>query len=327
MSLDARRRAALGAALSAALMLGAQGAAWAEYPERPITIMVSDQAGGPGDIVARAIGRQLGEAMKQTVLVENRPGAFGSLGLGAVAKAKPDGYTLGVVFMPHTVGQTLYKGTPYNLRKDFAPLAKVGDLFNVLVVNKSVAAKTPTELAALAAARPGQMNFGSGSTGSPAHLSGEMFKRQAGIDVMHVPFKGPVDAMTNLVGGRVDFMFLSLPVALPMIKNDKLTPLAVTGNRPSSVLPGVPTMAQAGFKDFVVLDWMGLLAPAGTPAPVLQRLTDEIQKASATAEYREAVAPLGIEPAFAGPAELGALIDREVAKWDQFIQQIGLKLE
>jgi len=310
-----------------AVALGLHLPAWADYPVRPVTVIVSDQAGGPGDIVARTLGKILGDSLKQPVLVENRPGAYGSLGLAAVARAKPDGYTLGVIFMPHTASQTLFKGTPYNLRKDFAPLAKVADLSNVLVVNKSVPAKTPTELAAYAKGRPGQMNFGSGSTGSPSHLSGELFKRQAGIDAAHVPFKGPVDAVTNLIGGRVDFMFLSMPVAMPMIKADKLTALAVTGTRSSSALPGVPTMSQAGFKDFVVLDWMGFVAPAGTPTAVVDRLAAELQKAVAAPEYRDRVAALGIEAGYGSPMELGGLIDREVSKWEQFIGQIGLSLE
>lgn len=299
----------------------------AAYPERPITIVVSDQAGGPGDIIARAIGKIMGASLKQPVLVENKPGVYGSLGLSAVAKAKPDGYTLGVIFMPHTVSQTLYKGTPYDLRKDFTPLAKVADLFNVLIVNNNLTARTPDELAGLARAQPGAMNFGSGSTGSPAHLAGELFKRQAGVEVEHVPFKGPFDAMTNLVGGRVDFMFLSLPVALPMIESHKVVPLAVTSNRTAPRIPQVPTMMEAGFKDFTVLDWMGILAPAGLPPEVADRLEAALRQAVESDEYKTSVSMLGIEPDFAGPAELGALINSEIAKWETFIGQIGLSID
>lgn len=301
--------------------------AQAAFPERTITIVVSDQAGGPGDIIARSLGKLMGDSMKQTVIIENRPGAYGSLGLAAVAKAKPDGYTLGLVFMPHTASQTLYKRTPYDLQKDFVPLAKVADLYNVLIANKSVPVKTPTELAALAKSKPGQMTYGSASTGSPAHLSGELFARQAGLDVLHVPFKGPVDALTQLVGGRVDYMFLSLPVAMPLIKADRVVPLALTSDRPSPALPAVPTMMQSGFKDFVVLDWMGFVAPVGTPPDVVARLSAELQKATASPDYRERLSVLGIEPAFAGPAEFGSLIQREITKWERFIRQLGLSIE
>lgn len=318
-------RSVLQTSLLAASWLTATSAlAW---PEKPITIMVSDQAGGPGDIVARAVGQQLSESLKQSVIVENRPGAFGTLGLRAVAQAKPDGYTLGIVFMPHTVSQTLFKATPYQLRTDFTPVAKMADLFNVLVVNKSSAARNPQELATQSKARPGQMSFASGSAGSPAHLSGEMFNRVAAIESQHVPFKGPVDALTNLVGGRVDYMFLSLPVAMPMIKGDKIVPLAVTSNRAAPALPKVPTMAQSGYPDFVVLDWMGIVGPAKLAPEALQRLTEEVRKIVISPVFRERIEAVGMDPAFANGAELGGLIDREITKWERFIQQANITLQ
>lgn len=301
--------------------------AQAAFPERPITIIVSDQAGGPGDLVARALAKIVGTTLNQSVLVDNKPGVYGSLGLSAAAKAKPDGYTLGVVFMPHTVSQTLYKGTPYDLRADFTPLGKVADLFNVLVVNKDVPAKTPQELAELARAKAGDMNFGSGSTGSPAHLAGELFQRQAGAQIQHIPFRGPVDAMTNLVGGRVDFMFLSLPVALPMIEGGRVVPLAVTGARRSSLLPQVPTMIESGFKDFIVLGWTGLLAPAGLPPEIAEVLSSAIKQAATSDEFRDSISQMGVEADYATPSELGELINSEIERWDTFIDEIGLSIE
>lgn len=313
--------------LVAAATLSVASSAIAAWPDKPITIVVSDQAGGPGDIVARAIGQQLGESLKQSVVVDNRPGAFGTLGLRAVAQAKPDGYTLGIVFMPHTVSQTLFKGTPYQLRTDFTPVAKVADLFNVLVVNKASAARTPQELAAQMKARPGQLSFASGSAGSPAHLSGELFNRVAATQSQHVPFKGPVDALTNLVGGRVDYMFLSLPVAMPMIKGDKIVPLAVTSNRAAPALPQVPTMAQSGFPEFVMLDWMGIVGPAKLPADVLSTLSEEIRKIVLSPTFRERIAAVGMDAAFANGTDLGALIDREITKWERFTQQAGIALQ
>ena len=318
------QRATAGAVLSALCCAVPALAAW---PEKSVTLVVSDQAGGPGDIVARAIGQQLGEALKQPVVVDNKPGAFGTLGLRAVAQSKPDGYTLGIVFMPHTVSQTLFKATPYQLRTDFTPVAKVADLFNVLVVNKSITARNPQELAAQSKARPGQMSFASGSAGSPAHISGEMFNRVAGTSALHIPFKGPVDALTNLVGARVDYMFLSLPVALPMIKADKISALAVTGNRPAPALPNIPTMAKSGFPDFLVLDWMGIVGPANLSPEAAGRLTEEIRKIVASPAFRERIAGVGMEPAFADGAELGGLIDREITKWERFTREAGIRLE
>lgn len=318
------RLAVRGAALAALAL-------WAcvthAYPDKPITIVVSDQAGGPGDIVARTLGEQMARTLKQSVIVENRPGAYGTLGLRAVAQARPDGYTLGIVFMPHTVTQTLFKATPYQLRKDFTPLAKVADLFNVLIVRNDLPVRSAKDLADLARQRPGALTFGSGGTGSPAQLAGELFKRQAGIDALHVPFKGPVDALTNLIGGRVDFMFLSLPVAMPMIKADKVRALAVTSARPAAALPAVPTMQSAGFPDFVVLDWMAIVGPAGLPPEVVRSLDGALRQAVGSAAFRDKLATIGMEPGFAPGADLGALIDREVTKWERFIHEVGIKLD
>lgn len=311
----------------AAAAIGLVTAGAMAFPEKSVTLVVSDQAGGPGDIVARALAEHMSGTLKQSVLVENRPGAYGTLGLRAVAQAKPDGHTLGIVFMPHTVSQTLFKGTPYKLRSDFTPLAKVADLFNVLIVRNDLPVRDAKGLAALARQRAGGLSFGSASAGSPAHLSAELFKRQTGVDALHVPFRGPVDALTNLIGGRVDFMFLSLPVALPMVKADKVRALAVTSPRPAAAVPGLPTMQAAGFPDFVVLDWMGVVGPAGLPPAVAQVLGDALRQAAGSANFRERLATLGMEPGFATGGELGALIDSEVGKWERFIRDVGITIE
>lgn len=305
----------------------AVGSAAHAFPERPITLVVSDQAGGPGDVVARALAEQLTTSLRQSVVVENKPGAFGTLGLRAVAQAKPDGHVLGIVFMPHTVSQTLFKGTPYQLTKDFTPLAKVADLFNVLLVRNDLAARHPKELADLSRQKQGGLIYGSGSTGSPAHLSGELFKRQAGIESVHVPFRGPVDALTNLVGGRVDYMFLSMPVAIPMIRAEKVRPLAVTSNRPSSILPNVATMQSSGYPDFLVQDWMGLVGPAGLPPDVQQVLDTALRQAVASPSLKERLAGLGMEPSYADSNEFRGLLDREVSKWAKFIREVGISID
>lgn len=318
-----RLAAAIGTAAALAL---AHAAAFA-FPDKPVTLIVSDQAGGPGDIVARALAEHMSGTLKQSVVVENRPGAYGTLGLRAVAQARPDGHTLGIVFMPHTVSQTLFKGTPYKLRTDFTPLAKVADVFNVLIVPNELPARNAQELAALARQRAGGLGYGSGSAGSPAHLSAELFKRQAGFDALHVPFRGPVDALTNLVGNRVDFMFLSLPVAMPMIKADKVRALAVTSARPAVALPSVPTMKAAGFPDFLVLDWMGVVGPAGLPPAIVQTLGDALRQAAGSTALRARLATLGMEPGFAPGPELGALIDSESSKWERFIRDVGISIE
>jgi tripartite-type tricarboxylate transporter receptor subunit TctC len=310
-----------------AVAIGLAAASALAFPEKSVTLVVSDQAGGPGDIVARALAEHMSGSLKQTVLVENRPGAYGTLGLRAVAQARPDGHTLGIVFMPHTVSQTLFKGTPYRLRSDFTPLAKVADLFNVLIVRNDLPVRSAQELAALARQRAGGLNYGSASPGSPAHLSAELFKRQAGVDALHVPFRGPVDALSNLIGGRVDFMFLSLPVAMPMVKADKVRALAVTSPRAAVALPVLPTMQGSGFPDFVVLDWMGVVGPAGLPPAVAQTLGDTLRQAAGSPAFRDKLATLGMEPGFAPGPELGALIDSEVGKWERFIRDVGITLE
>ena len=314
-------------AISAACCGLASTTAAAAYPDKPITIIVSDQAGGPADVIARALGQQLNASLKQPVIVENRPGAYTTLGLAQVAKAKPDGYTLGIMFMPHTVLSTLYKGTPYDVRKSFTPISKAADLFNVLVVNKDVPAKSVPELVAYIKSKPGQINYGSGGTGTPAHLSGEFFKRQAGVDMQHIPFKGPADALTNVIGGRVDLMFLSLPVAMPMVKGGKLNALATTGDRRAPAALDVPTMTQSGYKDFVVLDWMGVVGPAGMPADLVDLLNKEIARAVADPELRSKLQPLGMEPAASTSTDFGALIASEVGKWEKFSKQVGITLD
>ncbi len=302
-------------------------AALAAYPEKPITLVVSDQAGGPGDVIARSLGQSLSASLKQPVIVENRPGAYATLGLAQVAKARPDGYTLGIMFMPHTVLSTLYKATPYNIRQSFTPISKAADLFNVLVVSKETPAKSVSELVAFIKSKPGQINYASGGTGTPSHLAGELFKQQAGVDMAHIPFKGPVDAMSNLIGGRVNLMFLSLPVALPLVKSGKLDALAVTGDRRSPALSALPTMAQAGFKNFVIRDWMGLVGPAGMPPEITALLNAEVAKAVAGQELKDRLGPLGMEPAASTSAEFGALIQQEVGKWEQFTRQLGVSLD
>lgn len=318
------RRVAIGGT-AAALCLACSSAS--AFPERSIILIVSDQAGGPGDIVARALADQMSSSLKQSVLVENRPGAFGTLGLRAVAQAKPDGHTLGIVFMPHTVGQTLFKATPYKLQTDFTPLAKVADVFNVLTVRNDLPIRSADDLVKLARTTTGGLSYGSASPGSPAHLSAELFKRQAGFEALHVPFRGPVDALSNLIGGRIDFMFLSLPVAMPMIKAGKVRALAVTSDRPAAALPTLPTMQAAGFPDFLVLDWMGVVGPAGLPPATAQSLSDALRKAVGSASFREKLATLGMEPGFAPGNELGALINSEVIKWDRFISDLGIRIE
>ena len=299
----------------------------AAFPDKPVTIVVSDQAGGPADVIARTLGQQLSASLKQPVIVENRPGAYTTLGLAQVAKAKPDGYTLGIMFMPHTVLSTLYKGTPYDVRKSFTPISKAADLFNALVVNKDVPVKSVADLVSHIRSKPGQINFGSGGTGTPAHLSGELLKRQAGLDMQHIPFKGPADALNNVIGGRVDLMFLSLPVAMPMVQSGKLNALAVTSDRAAPAAPHLPTMTQSGFRDFVVLDWMGVVGPAGMPADLVALLNGEVAKAVASSELRDRLKPLGIEPTSSTAAEFSALIDREVGKWEQFTKQLGVSLD
>ena len=277
--------------IALAMLLGSASVAAAQitpYPAKPIRFVVPFPAGGPLDLVARSIGQELSRSWGQPVIVDNRPGAGGNIGADLVAKAPPDGYTIlmGAV-STHAINVTLYSKLPYDPINDFAPITLVTSVPNVLVLHPSVPAHNVTELIALAKAKPGQLNFASGSTGSAGHLAGELFKTMAGVDMVHIPYKGAAPAVVDLLAGHVSLMFDNLSSALPNIRAGRVRAIAVTTLKRSPLLPALPTISESGLSGFDVSTWFGVFAPGGTPPAVVARLNAEIVRILNTAQMRE----------------------------------------
>ncbi|MCU0897672.1 MAG: tripartite tricarboxylate transporter substrate binding protein [Burkholderiales bacterium] len=331
------KRLALGIALFATLfgagagagVAHAQGAAAAAYPGKPIRFVVPFPPGGPLDIMARAIGQKLTESWGQPVVVDNRPGAGGSLGAELVAKAPGDGYTLlmGAV-STHAINPHLYARIGYDPFRDFVPVALVAEVPNVLVVNPSVPATSVQELVALAKAKPGYLNFGSGSTGSTGHLAGELFKSLAGVDMVHIPYKGGAPAMQDLLGGQVQLMFDNLANSLPQVKAGKLRALAVTTSTRSPAVPDLPTINEAGVKGFDLSTWFGVFVPAGTPPEIVAKLNAGIVAALESKELADRLAAMGTSPPKNNtPAAFAAFVRAENAKYAKVVKESGAKVD
>jgi tripartite-type tricarboxylate transporter receptor subunit TctC len=313
----------------AALALGAAFAAFGQdYPAKPIHFVVPYPAGGPLDTVARLLGQKVSESVKQPVVVENKPGAGGNIGADAVAKSPPDGYTIlmGAV-ATHAINPTLYANMPYDAVKDFAPITQVASTPNVLVVNPSVPASNVKEFVAYAKAHPGELNFGSGSTGSAGHLAGELFDATAGVKMVHVPYKGAGPAMQDLIGGQIQLMFDNLASSLGQIRAGKVKALAVTTAKRSSLAPELPTIAESGLPGFDISTWFGVFAPAGTPPAIVKRLNNEFVKALAAPDVRETMLKLGAEPVGNTPGEFAAYIRSEAQKYAKVIKASGAKVD
>jgi len=304
--------------------------AWAQsYPSKPIRLVVPYPPGGPLDIMARAIGQKLTEAWHQPVVVDNRAGAGGNIGADLVAKSPADGYTLlmGAV-ATHAINPTLYAKIPYDPVKDFAPVALVAQVPNILVVNPAVPAKSVKELVELARAKPGYLNFGSGSTGSTGHLAGELFKTMAGVQMVHIPYKGGAPAMADLLAGQVQLMFDNLANALPNVRAGRLRALAVTTLARSPAMPDLPTMAESGLPGFDLTTWFGLMVPAGTPPEIVVKLNAEIVRALNAKDMRERLEKMGAEPpANNTPEHFAAFIRAEAGKYAKVVKDSGAKVE
>jgi tripartite-type tricarboxylate transporter receptor subunit TctC len=309
-------------------LIFAMGARGEEYPTRPIRLVVPFTPAGATDILARIIGQNLSQAWGQQVVVDNRPGAAGNIGTELVAKAPPDGYTLLMCTVStHGINPSLYKKIPYDAVKDFAPVSLVALVPNVLEVNPAVEAKTVAELIALAKKNPGKLNFASSGSGTSVHMSAELFKLLAGLDIVHVPYKGSAPALTDLLGGQVDLMFDNLPASLSHIKAGKLRPLAVTSAHRSPALPEVPTMAEAGIEGYEATAWFGVLAPAGTPRPIVEKLAAEIAKGLKTPAGKAALADQGAEAVGGTPDEFGVFIKAELEKWAKVVKASGAQVD
>jgi tripartite-type tricarboxylate transporter receptor subunit TctC len=318
------RRFAIGASLALV-------AAWASaqtYPAKPIRIVVPFPPGGATDILARDVAQKLSEAWGQQVIVDNRPGAGGNIGSELVAHSAPDGYTLEMGTVgTHAINASLYAKMPYDHVKDFAPVILVAGVPNVLVVNPAVPANSVAELIAYAKANPGKLNFASSGNGTSIHLSGELFKVMAGVQMTHIPYKGSAPAMQDLLGGQVQLMFDNLPPSLPQIKAGKVRALAVTSLTRAPALPDVPTVAEAGLPGFEASSWFGILAPAGTPPAIVARLNAEIAKWLATPEAKEKLSKQGANAAGGTPEDFAKHIAAETAKWAKVVKDSGAKID
>ena len=295
------------------------------YPSKLIRIVVPTGAGGITDIVARWTGQKLAESVGQPVLIENRPGAGGTIGTQLVAKSPPDGYTLLWVFPSHPVNPALYPKLPYDTIRDFAPIAKVTNVDLVLVVNASVRAQTVGELVALEKANPGSMNFGAVGEGSLGHLAAVVFNRMAGTRFVHVPYRGAPQVEAALLANDVQ-IFFDVPVtAAPQVKAGKVRALAATSSRRIATLPDVPTMAEAGIPGYEVTGWNGILAPAGTPREIIRKLNDEVVRILRRADSKEWFAARAIDVVGSSPEEFGAIIEADIAKWAKIVAETGMK--
>jgi len=308
--------------------LGVAPALAQNYPAKPIRILIAQAPGSATDVISRVVGNRLSEGLGQPVVIEARPGAGGVVGTEAAARSAPDGYTL---FMAnnstHGSNPAVYAKLPYDAINDFAPIAFVASVPYVLVVDPSLPAKNVQELIALAKSRPGRMNYASAGNGSTHHFCGELLKSMSGIDLQHIPYKGSPPAIAGLLGGEVSLMFANVADIGSQIKSGKVKPLAVTTARRAASLPEVPTMAEAGLPGFEIVSWFGLLAPAGTPAPIVSRLNAETVKVLEREDIQATLARQGLEVAPGTPEQFAAHIKREIAKFTKIGKAAGIKAE
>jgi tripartite-type tricarboxylate transporter receptor subunit TctC len=322
------RRAILAVAALAVLAAGPAFAQSAPWPSKPITYIVPFAAGGTTDILARLIGERLSKALGQPIIVENRPGAGGNIGSDFVARAAPDGYTiLGGTISSHAINVSLYAKMPYDPEKNFAPITLIGSLANVLAVNADSPVRTVQELIAEAKAKPGALTFASSGAGTSQHLAGELFKRLAGVEITHIPYKGSAPALQDLIGGHVSMVFDNVVAVAALIKSGKVRPLGVTSLKRVQAFPEVPTIAESGLPDYEVVSWQGIFAPAGTPPDIVKRLNEEIVKILRMPDVVERMDTLGLEPIGNTPEEFANFQRAEIAKWARVVKEAGLKPE
>ena len=295
------------------------------YPDKPIKVVNGFAAGGGTDLLLRTILPKLGEILGQQLIIDYRPAAGGNLAMDIVAKAPPDGYTLLMGSPGLATNPFLYRDLGWDAKKDFAPISLLGTVQNVLVVNPALPVKSVAELVALAKKQPGTLNFASPGAGTSLHLAAELFKEAEGIDIVHVPYKGGGQAMNDVLAGKPEMMFQVVGAALPYIQSGKLRALAVTGTERSSVLPDVPTMVEAGVPNYSAYTWNGLLAPAGTPRPIIDKLHAAIVKAMNDPSVVEGYARIGQDQAVSTPEQFTKLIADETAKWAEVIEKANIK--
>ncbi len=322
-----RQRVAALLVWSVVALAGAINAFAQSYPSRPIRVMVGFPAGGVADVLARIIAPRLSESLGQPVVVENRVGAGSNIAAEAVAKSPPDGYTLFIYSSANAVNVTLYSKMSYDPVKDFAPVTLIASMANILAVNSSVPAKSVRELIALAKAKPGQLNFGSAGHGTTQHLSGQLFKTMAGIDITHVPYKGSVPAMTALLSGEIPMVLNVISTVLPQMPSGKVRALAVTSARRSPMVPDLPTLAESGLPGFEYISYFGVLAPAGTPREIVIRLNNEIARILSLPDTKERFFVNGAEPASSTPEAFAEFIRDEIIKTGKIVRESGARVD
>jgi len=319
----------LRAIMVATLTLGVACAVSAQsnYPTKPIRMVVPYAPGGGSDIVARIVGQKMSESLGQTVVVDNRPGAAGMLGAELAASAAADGYTLLLADSSYTINASYFKQKRYDAQKSFVPVSLIADTPYILVVHPSVPAGTLKDFIALAKAQPGKINVGSAGNGSGSHLTGAMFMLKAGVNLNHIPYKGSGPSTADVVAGQIQSTFATAPGAVPFIKAGRLKALVAASPRRSTTLPDVPTFVELGFKDIVVTNWYGVVAPAGMPQPAVRKLYNEIGRAIALPDVRERLAGAALEPVTPTPDQFGQLIDAELKRWAQVIKDANIPTE
>ena len=297
------------------------------YPKQPVRLVIPFATGGSNDIVGRYMADQLTKKFGESFIVDNRGGAGGTMGTDVVAKSKPDGYTLLLISTPHTASSALYKKLAYHPAKDFVPIARIGSAPQVISVYPGLPVKTLPELIAYAKARPGQVNFVSSGVASSQHLVSEMFANIAGLKLIHIPYKGAGAALTDVAAGHAQISVGSVLQALPLIKSERLRPLAVSGDKRQPVLPDVPTASELGFKGFDVNTWWGILAPVGTPPEIIQKLSGALAEILAKPETIKKLSEESATIAYLGPEEFGKFMDAETQKWSQLVKNLKLQAE
>ena len=302
-------------------------AAAQNYPVKPVRLILTFPPGGPSDILGRALSQKLGEQMGQQVITDNRPGAGGNLGLELTAKAAPDGYTLVLSSPLISISPSLYSKLNYDPQKDLAPVSLVAQIQNVLLVHPSVPAKNLKEFVAVAKQRPGKLNYGSGGVGTTTHLAPELMQSLTGMKMVHVPFKGSGLALIGLISGQVDVLIMAVPAAQPQVEAGKARALAIFSEKRATPMPNVPTAKEAGFDGLVVDIWYGVLATSGTPAPIVTRLSTEINKALTSPDLKDKLLAVGVQPLGTSPEQFATFIRTEAGRYSKIIKAAGIKPE
>jgi tripartite-type tricarboxylate transporter receptor subunit TctC len=313
--------------ISALWIVAALPAAAQNYPSRPVRVIVPFGAGGPTDVFTRALAEELNKSLKQAFVMENRPGAGTIIGTDAAAKSPPDGYTLLMMSATQTTTETLVPNKPFKLMRDFVPVASLLNSELVMVVHPSVGVSTVQEFIALAKSKPGALNYASSGVGSNYHMAGELFKNLTGTDILHVPYKGSTGARNDIISGQIEMMFDSVPTMAQMVQSGRVKALGTTGKVRSAILPDVPTLSEAGVPGYEATMWVGVMAPAGTPQPIVDLLNSEINKVLVRPDVRAAWEKQGAVPMTMKPDEFGVYIQSEIEKWAKLINANAIKPE